>query len=49
MTYYPCRNCDGTMVGQFCSDCGFDEMQFCNEWDDFVEDTRAIEDDREAA
>lgn len=34
--FYPCRNCNGTMNGQFCMDCGFDEMQFCNEWEAYV-------------
>ncbi len=34
--FYPCRNCGGTMVGQFCSVCGFDELQFCNEWEAYV-------------
>jgi hypothetical protein len=49
MTYYPCRSCGGTMVGQFCSDCGFDEMQFINEWEQFSDETETELDDREAA
>lgn len=37
--YYPCRNCGGTMVGQFCSVCGFDELEFCREWDEHAHAT----------
>ena len=43
--FYPCRDCGGTMNGQFCEDCGFDEMQFLNEWEEFVEEA----DNQEAA
>ena len=43
--FYPCKNCNGTMNGRYCEDCGFDEMQFINEWEEFVEET----DDQEAA
>jgi hypothetical protein len=34
--YYTCRDCGGTMNGRYCEDCGFDEMQFCNEWEAYV-------------
>lgn len=36
-TYYTCRACGGSMNGRYCEDCGFDELQFCNEWDEFTE------------
>ena len=45
--YYTCRNCNGTMNGQFCEDCGFDEMQFLNEWDEAFHNEP--EQDQEAA
>ena len=43
--YYTCRECNGTMNGRYCEDCGFDELQFCNEWEEFVQET----DEQEAA
>ena len=39
--FYPCRNCGGTMNGQFCSVCGFDELQFAREWDEHAHATDA--------
>ena len=36
-----CRNCSEGSINShgFCDMCGFDEMQFINEWDEWVEDT----------
>lgn len=46
--FYTCRACSGTMNGQFCEDCGFDELQFVNEWDEFRAAVEDYLDSREA-
>lgn len=37
---YPCKQCDGSIDSRngICMDCGFDEMQFCSEWEAYVSD-----------